>query len=84
MSPLPLDPNGSNNLVSQEIIEIKTLLVKVKGLLEKEASSEELNKDNHDSHDSPDERKLLEEQLDRKSTRLNSSHSQQSRMPSSA
>ena len=65
MSPLPLDPASSNNLVSQDIIEIKTLLVKVKGLLEREASGgEELSKDNHDSHDdTSEERKLLEEQL---------------------
>ena len=37
MSPLPVDNSGAlpSHLVTQDIIEIKTLLVKVKGLLEK-------------------------------------------------
>ena len=37
MSPLPVDHSGAipSHLVTQDIIEIKTLLVKVKGLLEK-------------------------------------------------
>ena len=36
MSPLPVDTGTlPSHLVTQDIIEIKTLLVKVKGLLEK-------------------------------------------------
>ena len=48
VSPLPLDLS-SPHLVTQDIVEIKTLLVKVKTLLEKE-SLEELNKVNGDSN----------------------------------
>lgn len=61
MSPLPVDHSGAipSHLVTQDIIEIKTLLVKVKGLLEKE-SLEELAKS---TPDTSTERKYLEEQI---------------------
>lgn len=61
MSPLPVDNPGTlpSHLVTQDIIEIKTLLVKVKGLLEKE-SLEELSKP---IPDTSAERKYLEEQI---------------------
>ena len=63
MSPLPVDPS-SNNFVTQDIIEIKTLLVKVKTLLERESSLEELSKDTHHHHDTSEQRRLLEQQLE--------------------
>lgn len=56
VSPLPLD--SSPHLVSQEIVEIKTLLVKVKSLLEKE-SSEDLTK----IRENDSERQNLETQI---------------------
>lgn len=61
MSPLPVDNSGAlpSHLVTQDIIEIKTLLVKVKGLLEKD-SLEELAKS---TTDTSAERKYLEEQI---------------------
>lgn len=65
MSPLPVDPSSnSNNFVTQDIIEIKTLLVKVKTLLERESSLEELSKDTHHHHDTSEQRRLLEQQLE--------------------
>ena len=64
MSPLPVDPSSNSNFVTQDIIEIKTLLVKVKTLLERESSLEELSKDTHHHHDTSEQRRLLEQQLE--------------------
>ena len=58
MSPLPLDLS-SPHLVTQDIVEIKTLLVKVKTLLEKE-SLEDLNKGSNNNAESNIERQQLE------------------------
>lgn len=61
VSPLPAvdTPGLPSNLVTHDIIEIKTLLVKVKSLLEKE-SLEDLTKANADT---TAERKYLEDQI---------------------
>ena len=69
MSPLPLDPTSTipSHQVTHDIVEIKTLLVKVKTLLEKE-SLEDLTKSNSDTSA---ERKSLEDQIKQLKEELN-------------
>ena len=69
MSPLPLDPTSTipSHQVTHDIVEIKTLLVKVKTLLEKE-SLEDLTKSNSDTSV---ERKSLEDQIKQLKEELN-------------
>ena len=69
MSPLPLDPTSTipSHQVTHDIVEIKTLLVKVKTLLEKE-SLEDLSKSNSDTSA---ERRNLEDQIKQLKEELN-------------